>query len=163
MTQDSQHPAARLVDKQRALVLAIADPAPWSAPVYFLYSRGNFYFFSSPESRHIRAAISHGCCAASVYRQSDNWQDIEGLQMEGAVQHIPPGKGALSILSAYLAKFPTVKDSFTEPGFDLNLTSFCNLFHAELYAFRPTRVFYLNNRQGFAARCDITTVFHSCR
>lgn len=156
MTED---PALQLVEMQCTLVLATADPAPWSAPVYYLYSHGKFYFFSNPESRHIRAAISHGCCAASIYRESANWQDIEGLQMEGAVQHIAPGKEPLRVLPAYLAKFPTVKDFFNESRIDLS--HFSTLFHAEFYAFVPARVFYLNNRHGFASRRDITTAFNS--
>jgi len=161
MTEDSHHPALRLVQKQRTLVLAIADPAPWSAPVYYLYSHGDFYFFSHPESRHIRAVVSRHLCAASLYRESDNWQDLEGLQMEGAVQHIHADNAASRVVPAYLAKFPTVKDSFFPPGSAPNLTSFSKLFHAELYAFTPTVVFYSNNREGFASRRDITTIFHS--
>ncbi|HUN61007.1 MAG TPA: pyridoxamine 5'-phosphate oxidase family protein [Candidatus Sulfotelmatobacter sp.] len=161
MTEDSHHPALQLVQKQRTLVLAIADPAPWSAPVCYLYSHGHFYFFSHPESRHIRGAASQRLCAASLYRESDNWQDLEGLQMEGTVQHIHTGKAAFDVLPAYLAKFPTVKHSFLPPGSALNLTSFCKLVHAELYAFTPTLVFYFNNREGFASRRDITAIFHS--
>jgi hypothetical protein len=76
MIENFHHPALRLVEKQRTLVLAIADPAPWSAPVYYLCSHG------------------------------------EGLQMEGAVEHIHADKAAFDVLPAYLAKFPTVKHSF---------------------------------------------------
>lgn len=159
MTEDSQHPALRLAKTQRTLVLATADPDPWSAPVYYLYSHDKFYFFSNPESRHIRAAIAQGRCAASVYRESETWQDIEGLQMEGTVQHIEATKEAFDVLPAYLAKFPTVKDFFNERAADLS--RFCKLFRAEFYAFTPTLVFYLNNHEGFATRSDITTTFTS--
>lgn len=79
--------------------------------------------------------------------------------MEGTVQHIETGKEAFGILSAYLAKFPAVKDFFAESAVDLS--QFCKIFHADLYAFRPTRVFYLNNHEGFATRSDITTAFTS--
>lgn len=161
MTDDSQHPALRLAETQRTLVFATADPAPWSAPVYYLYFCGKFYFFSSAESRHVRSAISAGHCAASIYRDSDNWQDIEGLQMDGTICHVEADKEALAVLVAYVAKFPTVNDLFREPQIDLGLTGFRKLFRAELYAFNPTRVFYLNNRNGFASRRDITTVFGS--
>jgi hypothetical protein len=86
------------------------------------------------------------CCAASVYRDRDRWQDIEGLQMEGGLQHLGAGKDSDRILLAYIAKFPTVKLLFNHSNLDL--ARFSELFHSQLYAFSPTRVF-LREQSGY--------------
>ena len=53
--------ALELIGDQSTLTLATADASgPWSAPVYFVFIDGRFYFFSSPESRHIQQAVLTG-------------------------------------------------------------------------------------------------------
>jgi hypothetical protein len=103
------------------------------------------------------AAITHGRCAASLYRDADNWQDIEGLQTEGAVQPLEAGKESVRILTAYVEKFPTLKQFFNES--ELDFSRFCELFHSQLFAFAPTLVFYINNRDGLASQREITAIF----
>jgi uncharacterized protein YhbP (UPF0306 family) len=142
-----------LLQTQRTLVLATADPEPWSAPVYYTYVHRRFYFFSSPRSRHITAALAADRCAASIFRDSSNWRDIEGAQMDGTVQRIPMGAEALGAYGNYVRKFPTVREFFTEAAFDLG--QFLDRFRTQLYAFVPRQVFYLNNRAGLGKRCEV--------
>jgi hypothetical protein len=61
------------------------------------------------------------------------------------------------MLAAYLTKYPTVKHFFNPPEFDFR--RFCALFDAQLFAFAPTLVFCMNNRDGFTSRRDITAIF----
>jgi uncharacterized protein YhbP (UPF0306 family) len=144
--------ALELIDASRTMVLATADPAPWSAPVYFLRRGGRLYFFSSPKSRHAVAADGGAACAASIFRDSDDWRDIEGLQMEGVVEPVAPGVEAADVFARYVARFPTVRGFFDGP-FDLG--RFLETFRSRLYAFVPARVFYLNNRAGLGKRQEI--------
>ncbi len=124
--------------------IATAGEGAWAAPVYALYREARFYFFSSPESRHIREAGA--LCAASVFRETGDWDTIEGAQMEGSIQECTDGDGA-AILEAYYRKFPT---AVALAGGALALDEFQARFRARLYEFRPLRIFYLNNRAGLA-------------
>ena len=68
--------ALELLRTQRVLVLATADPEPWSAPVYFVLHDGRLLFFSSPRSRHALASLAGRPCAGSVHRDADDWKDV---------------------------------------------------------------------------------------
>lgn len=146
--------ALDLIRSTRAMVLATANPDPWSAPVYFLYTHGAFHFFSSPSSRHIEDALSTSRVAVAIFKDSDDWRDIEGLQMEGALEEIPPSERADAIVAAYVERFPTVATLLNSSDVDLALIT--TRLKARLYAFVPSRVFYLNNRAGLGSRREIT-------
>jgi uncharacterized protein YhbP (UPF0306 family) len=142
-----------LLQTRRTMVLATADPEPWSAPVYFVYTKRRFYFFSSPHSRHINAAQESRRCAASIFRDSDSWREIEGLQMDGRIERIQLGAEALAAFGTYVKKFPTVKDFFV--GADFDFGQFIGRFRTQLYAFLPEHAFYLNNKAGLGKRQEI--------
>ncbi len=153
MTDAATRHADRLIQTQRTLILATADPHPWSAPVYYVYRGQRFYFFSSADSRHVTAGLASERCAASIFRDSDDWREIEGLQMDGKLQRISLGGESLGVFAAYVEKFPTVRDFFVNAAFDFG--HFTQRFRTQLYAFVPQRVFYLNNQAGFGTRREI--------
>ncbi len=139
-----------LISVRRTLVLATSGDGAWAAPVYYLFREGSFIFFSSPKSRHIVDGLTSGACAAAIFREGDDWRDIEGLQMEGVIREIA---GDADAFQAYVARFSTVRSFFGDDPFDL--AAFRAKFRAAMYAFVPTRVFYLNNRAGFGARVEV--------
>ena len=153
MTEATASSPLRLIQSRKTLVLATADPEPWCAPVYYVYQQQSFFFFSSKESRHIRAALASNRCAASIFRDGDDWREIEGLQMDGKLERVQLGSQAVSVFRAYLNKLPKVKRSF--PELALDLTRFTQHFRTELYAFVPEQVFYLNNQTGLGKRREI--------
>lgn len=125
-----------LVETQRTLTLSTADP-PHGLLLFFTSTPAASSTSSLiPKVATFRAAIAQGYCAALLYRDGDNWQDIEGLQMEGAIQQLEAGKESARILTAYVAKFPTVKHFFIPA--ELDFSRFCELFHSQLYAFTPS-------------------------
>jgi uncharacterized protein YhbP (UPF0306 family) len=149
-TPDGDRGPTSLLRDERTLVLATADPTPWSAPVYFLHLRGKLYLFSSPESRHVRGALAGGRCAGSIHRASQDWREIEGLQMDGTLEEVPPGAEAEEVFAAYVRKFPTVNDLFA--GQPLDLALFTGRLRARMYAFVPESVFLVDNRAGMTGR-----------
>ncbi|MHC5109698.1 MAG: hypothetical protein ACYTHJ_07460 [Planctomycetota bacterium] len=153
MTTTTASAPLRLIQTQMTLVLATADPEPWSASVYYVYQQPSFFFFSSADSRHVCGALACNRCAASIFRDGDDWRDIEGLQMDGTLERIQLGSQAVSVFRAYLEKFPSVKKSFLE--LTLDLTRFTEHFRTKLYAFVPEHVFYLNNQAGLDKRQEI--------
>ena len=121
MTEATASSPLRLIQSQKTLVLATADPDPW--------------------------------CAASIFRDGDDWREIEGLQMDGKLERVQLGSQAVGVFRAYLNKLPKVKRSF--PDLTLDLTRFTQHFRTKLYAFVPEHVFYLNNQPGLDKRREI--------
>lgn len=148
--------ALSLINAQSTMALATArDDCAWAAPVYFVFHKTAFYFFSSPDSRHICEALDSGQASATIYPVVDTWQDIRGIQMAGKIR--PAGKGlkALQALHAYTVKFPFVK-SFFKPGQALNLDAFAKRFRVRFYCYKPDLIYYLDNQIEFGFRKAVT-------
>lgn len=148
--------AADLIAKCRTLTLATAaGEGPWAAPIYYVTDKSGFYFFSSPESRHIREALSTGRAAGSIYTESGTWENLRGLQMAGVVATVRAGTRAAAILAAYLGRFPFVKDLAGTAG-NMNPAEFFKMFHVKLYAFRPDMILYMDNSITFGFRQPVS-------
>lgn len=154
--QDVQKAAMALVHQSSTLVLATADETgPWSAPVYYVWLKGRFFFFSSPDSRHIRQALHTPKTAAAVYHSSESVKEIRGLQMEGRLMRISSPLLSLEVIRRYVDRYPFVRPFFS----NLNTPDagdFFSRFKARLYGFVPETVVYTDNRFGFGTRSSIT-------
>ena len=150
--EEGRQAALALVQAESTLSLATAgESGPWSAPVYFVCVNGSFYFFSSPQSRHIRQALDSGKAAASLFHPADSWQAIRGIQMTGKLERIRSAALSMKAVVSYLKRFPFTREFFPEnPTPDPN--AFFSRFKARLYAFTPTDVYYIDNRFGFGTR-----------
>jgi len=144
-----------LVSEESTMALATAgDGTAWAAPVYFAFHKSAFYFFSDPASRHIQEALKSGQASATVYPFVSAWQEIRGVQMSGTVRPVSPGLEAVQSIRAYIHKFPFTREFF-KPGEAADLESFGKRFKVRLYAFVPTRVYYLDNQIAFGFRKEI--------
>ncbi|MCF8113335.1 MAG: pyridoxamine 5'-phosphate oxidase family protein [Desulfotignum sp.] len=135
-----------LVSQIRVMTLSTSgNSGPWAAPVYYLYKERVFYFFSSPDSRHIRDGKDRQC-AASIFSAHDCIENLEGIQMSGHVLEPESGIQALAVAGAYARQFG-ISFSGSDP-----LGFFQNVFHARLYGFVPDLVYHMDNRRGFGFR-----------
>jgi len=154
-TESRKDAAVEMIRGESTLTLATAgEKGIWSAPVYYVFLDGGFFFFSSPRSRHIRQALKSGQAAASLFLRTDTWQTMQGLQMQGAVKPIRSLSLSLEIITAYLKRYPFTRDFFpknTRP----DPKAFLDRFKAKLYGFSPTEVYYMDNRYGFGNRQKI--------
>lgn len=152
LTSDDWRDAAlALIEAESTLTLATAGKSgPWSAPVYYVFINGRFYFFSSPQSRHIQQAADFRA-AASLFHQADSWQAIRGIQMTGTVERVRSVVLSVKAVAAYLKRFPFTRKFFpgnTKPDPD----AFFSRFRARLYTFTPSDVYYMDNRFGLGTR-----------
>ena len=151
-TNDLKQRALQLINGQSTMALATAkDDQAWAAPVYFVFHRKAFYFFSSPTSRHIIESTDSGQASATIYPVVDTWQDIKGIQMTGQIRSAGMGLTALQALHAYTVKFPFTK-TFFKPGQALDLENFAKRFRVGFYCFLPDLVYYLDNQVEFGFR-----------
>ena len=147
--------ALKLINAQSTMSLATArDNHAWAAPVYFVFYKSAFYFFSSSDSRHIQEALDSGQASAAIYPDVSTWQEINGIQMSGRVRPAGLELAAMQAFRAYIAKFNFTKEFF-EPGQTLELESFRKRFRVRFYRFDPTLLYYLDNQIEFGFRSKI--------
>jgi uncharacterized protein len=147
--------AKKLIAEKYTMTLATASRhVAWAAPVYYVFNKNCFYFFSNPESRHIRETLKSGQAAAAIYEESTQWQGLKGIQMSGKIDPIAAGPEALNALSAYVKKFSLINSFFTDMT-ALNLDALRSKFHACLYRFTPELIYYADNSIYFGFREEI--------
>lgn len=147
--------ALDLIQRSATLTLATMDPTgPWSAPVYYVWFKEWFCFFSAPESRHIRQALNTGKAAATVFDASEDWKGIRGLQMEGRVTAICAPLVSLEVICRYLDRYPFVRSFFSGIS-KPDAAAFLSCFRARLYGFVPEAAVYTDNRFGFGVRRSV--------
>lgn len=147
--------ARELILSQNTMTLATAhENESWAAPVYYAAMPFNFYFFSSPTSRHILEAAGSGRVSAAVFQQADSWKDIRGIQMSGVVTPLSIGMESARALRAYLRKYPFTRDFFDGTRAP-DLEGFIHRFRVRLYRFEPTLMYYMDNHIRFSFREEI--------
>jgi len=147
--------AEQLIHQQYTMTIGTArDGTPWCAPVYYVFIRPDFFFLSSPSSRHIKEALSSGNASCSIHADSSTWEDIRGIQMSGTIKRVSLNKEALFAFNEYIKKFPLTKDLF-HPGKRLTLKNLLKHFRVRFYRFTPELVYYLDNSIEFGFRQEI--------
>jgi uncharacterized protein YhbP (UPF0306 family) len=147
--------AGRLAAEQTTMTLATArGDAAWAAPVYYVFFKSAFYFLSAPESRHMKEAFENDWVSSAVHASGTSWQEIRGLQMSGRIDPVEGKLEAIQVLRVYLKQFPFTKDFFKK-NTSMDPESFWERFGVKLYRFKPSLVYYLDNRIRFAFREEV--------
>jgi len=136
----------------RVMTLATsAEDAPWAAGVFYASHDFAIYFFSDPKSRHCANIRRNPRASAAIHENYADWREIRGLQIEGSVGEVSPAE-IPAMMSAYVAKFPFVRDLLTPEGlFRIG----GKMIDARFYKLTPSRCVLLDNRQGFGHREEL--------
>lgn len=124
---------------------------PWAAAVYYARQGFDLIFFSSPGSRHSEILAANPRAAATIHGEYSRWQDIKGLQMEGIVEPITSTWALARATATYLKKYPFVREFLSDPV-SVSTQVATKMTKVALYIFRPERIFYLSNEEGFGNR-----------
>lgn len=147
--------ALDLINSGSTMTLATCEQdTPWAAPVYYVYQGGLFFFFSKPDTRHIKEALVTGKASAAIHAYATSWEGIRGLQMSGIIKKSSVGLKSMNALKAYLKKYAFSKDFFKD-GQKMDLEGFADRFKVNFYYFKPTLVYYIDNQIRFAFREEI--------
>jgi uncharacterized protein YhbP (UPF0306 family) len=147
--------ALELIHKESTMALATArENTAWAAPVYYVYFQSAFFFFSSPDSKHILETMHSKQAAATIYPSASTWRGIRGIQMSGSITALSPGLEAIRSIKAYLKKFPFTKEFFSS-GQSIDLEGFGKRFRVKLYKFDPHLIYYLDNEIEFGFRREV--------
>jgi uncharacterized protein len=147
--------ARTLIREQRTMVLGTCSgQAPWTAPVYYVHLESGFYFFSSPNARHI--AESPGAASAAIFADSERWEQIQGLQMSGTIRQVSRTAEKLKAVAHFLLKFPFARPFLQAEGSKEDQPHVGD--RVQIYVFVPQQAYYLNNRLGFGKRVPVTLI-----
>ncbi len=135
-----------LIMQKRVMTLAVSqNNIPWSAPVYFVWRKNAFFFFSNEFSRHIQNS-NKKTTAGSIFHDSDQMNDIYGLQMTGTIKRCASPVEYISVVKSYVRKFEFLKKAF---GSDiLSKNFFQKKFNSFLYGLYPESIFLSDNSKG---------------
>jgi uncharacterized protein YhbP (UPF0306 family) len=144
--------AKELIDAQSTVTLATCDNnVAWAAPVYYVFFKSAFYFFSDPTSRHIVEALEGGQVSGAIHAFATGWKEIRGIQMTGSIEALSVGLEAAQVIGVYLKKYQFTKELFAS-GMAMDFDAFTSRFKVNLYRFSPTLMYYLDNRFRFGFR-----------
>ncbi len=153
MENSAHTQALDLINSQHIMTLAVAGhEQPWAAPVYYVYSSGCFWFFSSPQSVHIYNAIPGGRAAAVLHSNSSGWKDIRGLQMEGIIEPATMDADSIKAFSKYILRFGFASELLPEFIAHPSIRDFESAFRARWYRFIPGQAYFMDNSSTFGSR-----------
>jgi uncharacterized protein YhbP (UPF0306 family) len=144
-----------LIQNNQTMTIATAiNHQAWATPVFYVNKGPCLYFFSSPNSRHIKEALESGQAACTIFAQDAIWQNLMGLQMSGKVETISGSVEASKVILAYGKKFSLVKKLFSSIK-NITLNDFSNKLNAKLYCFIPESILFMDNSIHFGFREEI--------
>ena len=141
--------ALALIRSQRTMVVATClDDTPWSAPVYYVFHAGAFFFFSSPKSLHVHQITANPRVSATIFMDGEHWRDLQGLQMSGVVNQVTNPAQLAAVTARYLLRHTFAREFISDaPGKNLDLRD-----KVRMYGFIPQTVYFVNNRNAFGQR-----------
>jgi len=140
-----QQQVAELLQSQSTLALSTraADGSPRLAPLFYLPVENlRLYWFSSAASEHARNLKRDPAAAIAVYRPTDNWKQIRGVQMRGHATAVTDRTRREAIAKAYIDRFR------------LGNTFAAAISRSSLYEFQPVWVRYIDNSRRFGYKVE---------
>jgi uncharacterized protein YhbP (UPF0306 family) len=114
------------------------------APLFYIVDGDlNLYWLSSAKSAHSGNLKANPAVAASVFRHTEKWKEICGVQMRGRVEAITDPERRKAVVKIYCERF--------ELGNVLRLA----IGRATLYAFRPDWFRYIDNSKRLGYRFEV--------
>ncbi len=139
-----------LADHNVINLATTGDDGPWASAVFYVYSAGLFYFLSSPHTRHCRNLASDSRVAATIHDETEQWQDIKGVQLEGHATVVAADE-VDTVIALYTNRFPvTGPDAPPEIARAIDKINW--------YQLKPTKLYFIDNAKGLGHRDEIDAV-----
>jgi uncharacterized protein YhbP (UPF0306 family) len=136
-----------LLQSQSTLALATscADGSPRLAPLFYLPGENLcLYWFSSPSSEHARNLKRDPAAAVAIYRSTDRWKQICGVQMRGTAAVVTDRARRKSISAPYADRF------------QLGALFATAISRSRLYEFQPSWLRYIDNSARFGYKFELS-------
>jgi len=132
------------------LATVAEDGQPQAAALFYAHDRAAdgrlaLYFLSEPSSRHCANLARQPRCAATIQADGQDWQEIQGLQIEGEAELVR-GRELARAARVYTAKFSFLGELLhggEGPAALAGLVARCRF-----YKLTPRWIRLIDNRQG---------------
>ena len=126
-----------------ALATSAGDGTPRIAPLFYYCGDDlRLYWFSSDSSEHSQNLARNNAAGITVYRSTDQWKGICGVQMRGRVSPVHDAEHRHIIEKAYIEHFH-LGEAFQ-----------AEISKSNLYEFRPVWIRYIDNSKGFGYKVE---------
>lgn len=130
-------------------VMTLATTGPqgvWAAAVFYVNDGFDLFFLSAGHTRHAQnfTAVPH--IAATIQEDYRDWQQIQGIQLEGAVSLLADVSRETAI-KQYRQKYPFLAQA------DAPMQA--AMAKVNWYVLKPERLFFIDNRLGLGHRDEI--------
>lgn len=137
-----------LLRGESTLALSTVDEQgePSLAPLFYIVDDDlSLFWFSSSRSRHSRNLERAPRASAAVFRHSENWKGIRGVQMRGSVTAVADKSRRAALIEAYCERF------------NLGAAFQLAICRCKLYEFRPDFFRYIDNSMGFGYKFEVAS------
>ena len=138
---------AALLREESTLALATIDEQGQAcvAPLFYIADEElTLFWLSSQTSLHSENLKRVPRAAATVYRQTENWKDIRGVQLRGSVTVIAEPRRRRALIKRYCERF------------QLGVLFKAAISQCSLDALRPVFFRYIDNSRVFGHKFEIT-------
>lgn len=138
---------AALLREESTLALATTDEQgqPCVAPLFYIADEElTLFWLSSETSLHSQNLKRTPAAAATIYRHTENWKEIRGVQLRGTVSKVTDPVRRAALIKVYCERFKI--------GRVLRLA----IRQSALYAFQPEFLRSIDNARGFGFKFELT-------
>lgn len=147
-TQDAENRAIveAFLRSQNTMTLSTCDESGWpqATPLFYIVDEDmRLYWVSSLSSAHSHQLAREPRAAVSIYRPTDDWKKICGVQMRGDVTRVVPKQKRKTITDVYCSRF--------------NLGIFFRpiISRSALFYFIPSWIRYIDNERQFGYKFEL--------
>jgi len=138
---------AALLAAESTLALASTDESGLAAvaPLFYIADEEfSLYWVSSHKSPHSQNVLRDPRVAVTVYKRTDNWREICGVQLKGKAYAVTDPMRRKHLIHVYNERF------------DLGRLLRTAVAQGTLYVFHPDWLRYIDNSRGFGYRFELT-------
>ena len=147
MNRDPRQLALAYLANHQVMTLATTGPQGiWAAAVFYVNDGFELIFLSAAHTRHGQNITAVPHVAATIQEDYRDWQEIQGIQLEGRVSLLTDVSRETSI-SRYLQKYPFLANA------DEKMQA--AIAQVNWYLLRPDRLYFIDNSLGLGHRDEI--------
>lgn len=139
--------ALAYLHNHRVMTLAtVGAEGVWATAVFYVNDGFDLYFLTAGHTRHGRNMGTRADIAAAIQEDYRDWDDIKGIQLEGAVV-ILAGEERDTAVTLYSQKYPFI----TQADAPMQAA----LAKVNWYRLRPERLYFIDNSKGLGHRDEV--------
>ncbi len=147
MSRDPRQLALDYLASHQVMTLAThGSLGIWAAAVFYVNDDFNLFFLSAGHTRHAQNMTAVPQVAATIQEDYRDWQDIQGIQLEGQVSLLDNVSRETAV-ARYKQKYPFLANADEKMQAALSRVNW--------YLLQPERLYFIDNGLGLGHRDEI--------